>query len=745
MEENQYIDFNEIKKYVNITEEKLFLLYLREVFKDLADRDESNKKKGVMKMSFLDYIKLPIFISEKVFGVLDVDKDGFLNQKEFILGMNRLYNSNFDDTVKLIFEILDFNRDGLIEKDDVKMILGLLPLKTDRNKIKYKYQMESLEEIHEIINLTFGDKKELNLDEFKEVIKEKKSDVFLQIICFLYQKKPFVDSNITILKSSKKASNLELGTPQMSKKVKCDNVLLPSPLQNSSLSPAFQLLQSGKINSPFLLNGRPGNEKENFNPEISGFKGMIRYHNRNIPKSEDTKNADINENDDDDEEAVKKIIKSSENVFNSPSTFLKNSEELSKKITPFSLFTPEIKPIKENSKTDGEIPQMSLNSDENQTQNDNNKVAYENYIYKKSDGNRLKKYYLVLIDKDIYYYKSEQKKEVLGMHNLSGCFFKENNPEKINDKIYYCFTIIFPKKERKYYVGSQEIYDNFVNSLKNSFGYLNFFDYYEMLDNLGEGIFGSVKLGVEKKTNQRVAIKIIKKSKAKESDIELVRNEIDIMKLCYHPNVVHLLDHFENGEYIFIVMEYIKGGCLTDYLKKNEFDFSEKRAAEIIYQLAKGLKYLHKYGIIHRDLKPDNIMLTEASDKGNVKIMDFGLSKILGKKEKSTDGFGTLTFVSPEVLVRKPYNKEVDIWSLGVILYLMLSGELPFDDPDDNEQNIAKAIVYQDVKFPSEKFGKRSKAVIELIQRCLTKDPKARIKVDEIIKSDWIKEQLSNE
>ena len=745
MEENQYIDFNEIKKYVNITEEKLFLLYLKEVFKDLADRDESNKKKGVMKMAFLDYIKLPIFISEKVFGVLDVDKDGFLNQKEFILGMNRLYNSNFDDTVKLIFEILDFNRDGLIEKDDVKMILGLLPLKTDRNKIKYKYQMESLEEIHEIINLTFGDKKELNLDEFKEVIKEKKSDVFLQIICFLYQKKPFVDSNITILKSSKKASNLELGTPQMSKKVKCDNVLLPSPLQNSSLSPAFQLLQSGKINSPFLLNGRPGNEKENFNPEISGFKGMIRYHNRNIPKSEDTKNADINENDDDDEEAVKKIIKSSENVFNSPSTFLKNSEELSKKITPFSLFTPEIKPIKENSKTDGEIPQMSLNSDENQTQNDNNKVAYENYIYKKSDGNRLKKYYLVLIDKDIYYYKSEQKKEVLGMHNLSGCFFKENNPEKINDKIYYCFTIIFPKKERKYYVGSQEIYDNFVNSLKNSFGYLNFFDYYEMLDNLGEGIFGSVKLGVEKKTNQRVAIKIIKKSKAKESDIELVRNEIDIMKLCYHPNVVHLLDHFENGEYIFIVMEYIKGGCLTDYLKKNEFDFSEKRAAEIIYQLAKGLKYLHKYGIIHRDLKPDNIMLTEASDKGNVKIMDFGLSKILGKKEKSTDGFGTLTFVSPEVLVRKPYNKEVDIWSLGVILYLMLSGELPFDDPNDNEQNIAKAIVYQDVKFPSEKFGKRSKAVIELIQRCLTKDPKARIKVDEIIKSDWIKEQLSNE
>ena len=464
---------------------------------------------------------------------------------------------------------------------------------------------------------------------------------------------------------------------------------------------------------------------------------MVRYHNRNIPKNEVAKNGEIEVENQDTE--VYKIIKNSESVFNSPSIILKDSNEKAKNIPKFSLFSPETKPIEKKEKA---IPQMSLNNEEN---NEEDKAKYENYIYKKSDQNKLKKYYLVLIDKDIYYYKSDQKKEVLGMHNLSGCFFKEYPPEKINEKIYYCFSVVFPKKERKYYVGNSDIYDNFIKALKKSFGYLNFFDYYEMLDNLGEGIFGSVKLGVEKKTNQRVAIKIIKKNKAKESDIELVRNEIDIMKLCYHPYVVHLLDHFENGEYIFIVMEYIKGGSLTDYMKSQKFNFTERRAAELIYQLAKGIKYLHKYGIIHRDLKPDNIMLTEASDKGNIKIMDFGLSKILGKKEKSTDGFGTLTFVSPEVLIRKPYNKEVDIWSLGVILYLMLSGDLPFDDPDDDEQKIAKSIVYHDVKFPQEKFGKRSKAVIELIKGCLTKDPKNRLKIDEIIKGEWIKQQLFNE
>ena len=737
-EDKQYINFNEIKQYVNVKDEKLFLLYLREIYKDLADRDDTNKKKGILKMIFFDYIKLPIFISEKLFTVFDRDKDGFLNQKEFIFGMNRLYNSNFDETVKLIFEILDFNHDELIEKDDVKMILGLLPLKTDKGKtkIKYKYQMESLEEIQEIISLTFDNRKAINLEEFKEVIIKKKSDVFLQIICFLYQKKPFSDSNISVLSTSKKANEFELNTPQISKKVKCDNVLLPSPLQNSALSPAFQLLQHGQIKSPFSLSGT-SNPQEEFNPEISGLKGMIRYHNRNIPKSEDTKNADI-EVENENNEVVNKILKNSESVYNSPSKFLRASNESAKTMSKFSLFSPEAKPIEKSEKI---IPQMNLNNEEHVE----DKAKYENYIYKKSEGNKLKKYYLVLIDKDIYYYKSEHKKEVLGMHNLSGCFFKEYPAEKINEKIYYCFSVVFPKKERKYYVSNSEVYDNFIKALKKSFGYLNFFDYYEMLDNLGEGIFGSVKLGVEKKTNQRVAIKIIKKNKAKETDIELVRNEIDIMKLCYHPNVVHLLDHFENGEYIFIVMEYIKGGSLTDYMKSNNFNFTERRAAELIYQLAKGLKYLHKYGIIHRDLKPDNIMLTEASDKGNIKIMDFGLSKILGKKEKSTDGFGTLTFVSPEVLIRKPYNKEVDIWSLGVILYLMLSGDLPFDDPEDNEQKIAKSIVYQEVKFPPEKFGKRSKAVIELIKGCLTKDPKSRLKIDDVLKGEWMKQQLSNE
>ena len=718
--QKEFIDFNEIKKIISVENEELFLVYLKEVYKDLADRNEENRKKGIMKIIFFDYLKLPMFISEKVFTVFDEDKDGFLSSKEFILGMNKLYNGSYQDTIRLIFDILDFNHDEFIEKDDAKMILSLLPLKTDRSKVEYKYQMQSLEEIGEIIDSTFGKMKKLNLDEFKSIVEKHKSDIFIQLICFLYQKKPFTENNINEFKSSKKVvpNDLILQTPQAKNKESVNNILLPSPLKTTFLSPVSNLLKSINI-------GESAGFEEESGPAISGFNGMVRFDNRIIPKNNEEKDEEGDDKD------INKVIKNSDLVYNSPSVFLKKNKAPKKpSLLTLNSPSPAISPLTSQKK----VAPLSLN--------DNEKVTYENYIYKVSTTNKLKKYYLVLINKDIYYYKNEDKKEVVGMHNLSGCFVKDNATKVINDKTYYSFTLVFPSKERSFYCSSKEIYDNFTEKLKGSFGYLNFFDYYEMLDDLGEGIFGSVKLGVEKKTKERVAIKIIKKKKAKPSDMELVRTEIDIMKLCHHPNVVHLLDHFENADYIFIVMEYIRGGRLTDYMKEKKFHFSEKRAAEIIYEIALGVKYLHKYGIIHRDLKPDNIMLTESNDKGHIKIMDFGLSKILGKKEKTSDGFGTLTFVSPEVLIRKPYNKEIDIWSIGVILYLILSGDLPFDDEEDDEEKIAKSIVFNEVEFPSKKFGNKSKEVIELIKRCLTKEPKDRIKIDEIIKSDWIQTNI---
>ena len=371
MAEKEYIDFNEIKKYASVDNEELFLVYLREVYKDLADRQEQSKKaKGISKIIFLDYLKLPMFISEKLFVVFDENKDGYLSTKEFVLGMNKLYNGDYEETIKLIFDILDFNHDNYIEKDDVKMILSLLPLKTDRTRTEYKYQIKSLEEINDIINSTFGKNKKLDFEEFKKAITQK-SDIFLQILCFLYQKKPFSNNNINVLKTSKKTLPAEfiLATPQTKLKTACDNILLPSPLKNSALSPAFTLLHSSA--DSFNL------DNEESTPVFSGFSGMVRYNNVNIPKN------DGNEND------VNNILKNADSIFNSPSQFLQH----------------------QNNNNNKDVKPFCLNSNDNKTKIDNNndKVTYENWIYKISEKNRLKKYYLVLINKDIFYYKTEEK------------------------------------------------------------------------------------------------------------------------------------------------------------------------------------------------------------------------------------------------------------------------------------------------------------------------------------------------
>ena len=450
---------------------------------------------------------------------------------------------------------------------------------------------------------------------------------------------------------------------------------------------------------------------DNNTPTISGIKGMIRMPNEKIVKKGE-KNGDINN-----------IIKNSTNVFNSPTHLLK----VSKDPTEFSLENNLIK-----------MEEFSLDDEEGKS--NEGRVQHEDWIYKLSESLKIKKYWLVLIGKDIYYYINEKKEELLGMHNLSGCFVKENGEKKISEEKMYSFSVLFTGKTRNYYCYDKNSALNWSSNIKQAIGYSSFFDFYEMLDDIGEGKFGLVKLGVHKKTKERVAIKIIKKeSMQNTADIELVKSEIDIMKLCRHFNIVTLLDHFENAEYIFIVMEYLPGGDLGEYLTKVKFQVSEKRASVIMSQIASGIKYLHQYGVVHRDLKPENIMLTESSENGIIKVMDFGLSKIMGPDERVADGFGTLSFVAPEVLIRQPYGKQIDIWSLGVILYYMLSGTLPFDDENDNEEIIAKMTVFVEVQFPSKQWGNKSAEVIDLITLCLIKDPNKRILIDDYLEHPWIK------
>ncbi len=745
--ENNYVDFDSLQQMLGLNDMTLFLSYLKEVFKDLSERSEDIIKKGVNKVTFYDYVKLPILIADKLFSALDIDQDGFLNSNEFIIGLQDLYMGDFDSSLDLIFKLLDFDKDGKITKEDTKVILSYLPIKTDNTQIEYKFQMQSLNEIDEILDKTFGEKNKITKEEFSKIVENNQSDVYLQILCFLYQKKPFKSQNIRPLKASKKKFNFnikeKISSPNLSSGFQKEHLKkkIITPSKKTTLSSAEAFLSASQLKEDILgTSNKSSFNNINNSPLISGINGMIRMNNKLILNENEKKNIINNKND---------VVKNSKKVLNSPSLFFKALNNKKNELDNFDIATDLIKKgnlnldFESNSSSDDENDNKKNKKNKKKKENKNEEkeeILYGNWVYKISSSNKLIKYFLVIINKDIFYYKTDKKEELLGMHNLSGCYIKPNGEKAINGSKLYCFQIIFPSKHRNYYTSTRKIAEEFVLNLKKGIGYLNFFDFYEMVDDIGEGKFGLIKLGLHKSTHQRVAIKIIKKYQMKDNDIELVKSEIDIMKLCHHPNVVRLLDHFENAEYIFIVMEYLSGGSLKNYLNKKRFNFSEKRAAEIIFQIGLGIQYLHQYGIVHRDLKPDNIMLTENENMSQIKIMDFGLSKIMGPKEHVIDGFGTLSFVAPEVLVRTPYNKEVDIWSIGVILFYMLSGILPFDDVSDDEELIAKMIVFNDCEFENNIWKKRSNDVVDLIKKCLVKNPQKRIKIDDFLNHQWFKE-----
>ena len=795
---NDYITFEQIQESVGLKNHSLFRKYLQEIFLDLSTKSEKSENKYITLLTFFDYIKLPVFISEKLFNSLCTsnNKEG-LTEEEFVDGFFKLYMGTFQETSKIIFNLLDFDKDGVIKKEDVKLILNYLPLNNvdeEKNQIIDKsydvlgIQIKSLEEIDDIVSKTFkkfGDK--MKFDQFKDTVQNRKSDVLLQIICFLYQQKPFSAKNIESMK-------LKYGDIEDDEYEKMMNaygrrtrkgvsVRIKTPNQTSILSPAGSFFKRRFSMKGFSLDEQNKDTKEvkenKDNKDISNNENDIplakssksvksnisiltktdsdlaipeEFTNKKIENSVDPYDKNISMvrlNNDvtledynklkkgkDSKSDLKELMDNSRQRYSSPTKYL--SEKVG--LNSLALMNKDIN-YEKNLCPINEVENENANNDEEEKN-----ICYENWVYKLTENKKLKKFYLSLINKDIYYYKDQEKKSFLGMHNLSGCFIQEGGEQEkiiIENKNFYIFEIYFNNKSktRKYYTPNLEICNQFVKKIKEAIGYMKFTDYYDLKEVIGKGKFGVVNLGIHKKTQQQVAVKIINKDSIKTlEDKELVRIEIGILKLCHHPNVVRLLDHLENEDYIFIVMEYIEGGTLGQYLKKKNFNFSERQASTIMSQIASGVKYLHKYGIVHRDLKPDNIMITQQNDFGVIKIMDFGLSKIVSTQETMVDGYGTLSYVAPEVLLRTPYNKEVDIWSMGVILYYMLCGHLPFKG--NKEVIIAEKIVNDDLEFNDEEWEVRSKRVKELINSCLKKEPKERITIDEFLNHPWFKKLI---
>lgn len=364
-------------------------------------------------------------------------------------------------------------------------------------------------------------------------------------------------------------------------------------------------------------------------------------------------------------------------------------------------------------------------------------IYHEGQMLRESGENKLKGYWYKLRNKDLYYYKKSSDQKEKGLYALSNVFIREEQPEPYDDtSSVYSFTLIFPNKERRFYSLDQKEHATWIEKIKQAIGYQDITDHYELKESIGKGKFGRVKLGIHKATNKKVAIKILKKKKMDPEDFELYKREVEILKICQHPNIIRLLDVFENFEYIFIVMEHLQGGSLLQYFKDRDYKLPEERVRHITHQIGTALFYLKNFGIAHRDLKPDNMMMTTDDDSSEVKIIDFGLSKIIGPNERSKDPFGTIPYAAPEIILRKPYGHSVDIWSLGVTLFFLTTGFHPFDS--DDQQDLLKKIVREEPDYAHERWKDFAPEVQDLVKRLLTKDRDDRIVIQKVLEHPWI-------
>lgn len=262
----------------------------------------------------------------------------------------------------------------------------------------------------------------------------------------------------------------------------------------------------------------------------------------------------------------------------------------------------------------------------------------------------------------------------------------------------------------------------------------SFHKFYKLGRKLGSGAFSVVHIATHRETRKQVAVKCIAKTSLAALDAKALKQEVEIMKKLDHPNLVPLLDYFEESRYYFIVTPLCTGGELFDDLVKRK-SYTEEDARVLMGKLASAILYLHSRGIVHRDLKPENILLKTSAPGAEVMIADFGFARSMTGSLRGT-ACGTPGYVAPEVVQGRPYGAEVDCWSLGVILFILLCGYPPF--PGSNHAAILDKVVSADFEFESPFWDHVSVEAKDLVTKLLTVNPEQRLAAADILTHPWM-------
>lgn len=265
---------------------------------------------------------------------------------------------------------------------------------------------------------------------------------------------------------------------------------------------------------------------------------------------------------------------------------------------------------------------------------------------------------------------------------------------------------------------------------------MRFDELYRLKGVLGTGAFSTVREGFHRSNDATsYAVKCVNRKKLSEEDESALLDEVSILKECTHVHIIRLYDFFTEPSTYYLVMERMSGGELFDRIVAKAY-YNEKEARDTCKIILEAVQFCHRNNVAHRDLKPENLLLLSQSDDSEVKIADFGFAKKVFKPKSLTTQCGTPGYVAPEILEGTPYDETADMWSVGVILYILLGGYPPFIE--SNQRDLFRKIRKGEYEFHEEYWGTVSLEAKNLISSLLTVDPIKRLTADQALENSWI-------
>ena len=785
---NTIEDLKSYQKYLRPLNENYIYYYLNTIYQYLLIREESQgadineinsknlfsntlkqkaNENGISLRNFLQYLDIQEFMCERLFKYLDKTKTGQLTKNEFVNGLDTIYYGNLQELYKLIFFMCDFNENGKLHKFNMKLILSYIPVKTYEEQQKYIKNINSIID-HYFTNLDkrFPEKnikidKEIDYDLYKndieDYIKESTNNnnkensnnnfnnngsflLFIKLISYIYMNNPFNKDNMNFCKFLKNKFLMKLP-----KKLNNNNLFNTTSNTNNNANTN----NTNNINKEKENKNGTNNAENNDKDQLAKIRPNARsnslYNNKKKKNNIYTTNI----------KPQKELLSSKdlpiENKNQDLLIFSMNINELKKakllqtgkkeKQGGFNL-TPSKDKKDKKSGLNLDQDNEEIFTDKNIKNNDYADILYK---YCEEDSSKfIKKYYGELRGKDILFFASKLKNELCTIWNISKCIIIPL--EKINISKYTYYPIKFINYNKSFcliYFEDNEKRNLFLKKCEENTSYIKIEDLFEFKEKIGQGNFGLVRKCIEKNTGKEYAVKIMDKNKIKKKDLQFIIQERNYMILIKHPNIVSLVQDFEDENFIYFVMEYFKGGDLSKYMKRIKENMKEKNleriAAKIIRIIAQGVEYLNQFGIVHRDLKPENIVFGIEDDIKSIKIIDLGVAITLPFGQQSSDPIGTLAYISPEMFTHNPYSYKVDVWAIGILLYWLVSGGiLPFDDEKNDEHIMGKKVVFMHQEYPEKYFGDKSKSLFNLIDKTLEKNPEKRINIHNFLDEEWL-------